>query len=822
MGLYKKIVVPDSDVSFNSVISPIITGSLFGSASWATNALTASSADTFLIRNGLTVTGSINITGSTTQTGDNILIGNTQLSGSINISGSNIIQGITTITGSLFITGSTTQIGNNNLFGNTTLSGSIIISGSIIDPTIQIYGNTQHDGYVRFNPVSTNLNNSISASYIYVSGSTNDLYFTQNGQGYTNTTRLRWLEGNLYTGLLHGGLITTQSSTIFQISSGSGIIVNLNASIPNDPYPTIQFVQWPNLSSSIAPLSASYDQQFVAISSSGQIYAQGTPFTDGDFNNKITIGVVLHQNRSTINAVQTFPNVAYGWKQRSFDFIKAFGPLKISGYNLIPSSSLGLLLSGGTAFVEGRNYTLNPNSPDYIVETNGITTSKIFYYHQSGSGWVYDTNNGVGYSNITASLYSNNGVLTPVGSNNWSIQRVFYFPNSATKAFYVYFGNASYANKTDAIAAIQTEPFTEAPNTATNAIFVGYMLLRNNANFTTAASYEFRAGGLFRGVGGGGGGGGGGTTSLSALTDVSLISPSYGDLLMYDSTYWYNTKVLSGSYTLSGSLTTNDGVSVQTLTASVVSASQITGSLFGTSSYATTASYALNGGVTQITAGTGVSINQSTGNVTISTTGGTGGICNNPDWYIVNISQTGPEPPVVNYVGCNQFNDKYGTDLTWTYLDYGTYQLIDQNNMGVLIPGNIMILATMGTSTATSKVKSIIYDHIDANTITFYTYDGQVSDLADGILKWATIELKAYYICRTYTITIDWGETGQPAGNPVVIDYVDCNVVAQQLSLDAYGTGIQTYTYCSVVVPTVYINPNPVPVTIVDDGSCNP
>ncbi len=31
----------------------------------------------------------------------------------------------------------------------------------------------------------------------YVSGSTNDLYFSQNSAGYNNVTRLRWLEGNL-------------------------------------------------------------------------------------------------------------------------------------------------------------------------------------------------------------------------------------------------------------------------------------------------------------------------------------------------------------------------------------------------------------------------------------------------------------------------------------------------------------------------------------------------------------------------------------------------------------------------------------------------
>jgi Uncharacterized conserved protein (DUF2190) len=89
--------------------------------------------------------------------------------------------------------------------------------------------------------------------------------------------------------------------------------------------------------------------------------------------------------------------------------------------------------------------------------------------------------------------------------------------------------------------------------------------------------------------------------------DISSVSAStyqMGDLWMYRSgsvgqaNAWINTKSLTGSYSisgsliLSGSLTTNDGVSIQTLTASFISASSITGSLFGTSSWATNASTA--------------------------------------------------------------------------------------------------------------------------------------------------------------------------------------------------------------------------------------
>ena len=519
----------------------------------------------------------------------------------LDISGSNHILGTSTLTGSFLVTGSTTQI------GNTLLSGSVTISGSnapgSLTASVQIYGDIRQSGYHRFDPVTTNIDTSISSSYIYVSGSTNDLYFSQNGSGYANVTRLRWLEGNLYTGLLHGGFITTQSSTVYQVSSGSGVIVNLNASLTNDPFPTIQYLNWSNLSASIAPYSASFDQQFVSIQSiagTPSIYAQGIPYSDGQYNTLIPIGIVIHQNHSTINAVQTFPGVGYGWKQRSFDFMKAFGPLKISGYTLSPSSSLGLLLSGGTSFVDGRNYTVDPNNPSYINEAVGITTSKIYYYYQSGSEWGYNTNNGTGYTNVTASLYSNSGSLTTVpgtGVNRgWTIQRVFYFPNSATKAFYIYYGNAYYTSQADALAAIQTEPFSEAPNTAANAIFVGYMLLRNNADFSTAGSYEFRAAGLFRNSGtsgGGGGGGTGGATQLSGLTDVNIASLLNGQSLVYNSgtTKWQNTYNLSGS--LTGTLIGTASYASQSLSSSYALTSSYTLQSLS-SSYASTSSYSTN------------------------------------------------------------------------------------------------------------------------------------------------------------------------------------------------------------------------------------
>lgn len=468
--------------------------------------------------------------------------------------GSNIFRGNQIITGSLNITGSTTQIGNNNLLGNTILSGSIIISGSFgtNNPTVQIYGDTTHNGYIRFDPVNTNVDTSISASYIYVSGSTSDLYFSQNGEGYSNVTRLRWLEGNLYTGLLHGGVISAKTSTTYQISSGSGIIVSLNSSLNDDPFPTIQYLNWPNLSASIAPLTASYQQAFVGIDSTGNIFAQGTPFSNGQFDVLINIGNVLFQNQSTINGVKTQPSVAYGFQQAQNTFNRAFGPLKLSGYTLAPSgsSTRSLIVGSGTAYAPGANYTIDPNEPYYSIDS-GTNVSKIFRYYQSGSSWVYLTNGGAGYTTIDPTQYSNNGTLTGVGGSNWSIQRVFYFPNSVTKAIVVYYGNAVYPTEAEALANISFERFVEAPNTAANAIYLGAIIINRTGEFTTPASFTIYPGGLFRQVGGSGGGGSTVTQTLSGLSDVLISGPTNGQALVYDSTAakWENKSSINASIT---------------------------------------------------------------------------------------------------------------------------------------------------------------------------------------------------------------------------------------------------------------------------------
>jgi hypothetical protein len=471
-----------------------------------------------------------------------------------------------------------TFYGNQTIIGDTIITGSLIVSSSNTFKNIgkaEFSGSFETNTFLQLNPLIGTINSGVSGSYIYSSGSEGDIYLTQNHSGFANTVALRWIEGNLYTGLLYGGILSvTPGGTTFNLSSGSGIIVKLNATVNDEPYPTIKYIQWDNLTNQPIQFLTSSIQSFIGIDEDGEIYQQLDAFSNGDYNDYITIGTVLHQNQSTVNASISYPNVAYGYKQRTYDFVKAFGPLKISGLQLLTSSSLGLNVSAGTAYSDGRNYQTNPNSPSFI-EDNGTSVSKIFRYYQSGSGFVQDTNAGVGYTQINPNQYNNNGVLTTLTGNNpnnnyWSIQRVFWYPNSATQAIVVYYGNQEYQTLNLAKVGLSNEVFGEIENTKQNAVYLGAIIIQKNGSFTNADTFEIISSGLFRNISGGGGAGGATIlpTDITALnqftssiqSQVDIISSSYATT---GSNTFVGNQIISGSVDVTGSLDVNSDVIIE-------------------------------------------------------------------------------------------------------------------------------------------------------------------------------------------------------------------------------------------------------------------
>ena len=527
---------------------------------------------------------SIQTTGSVTIS-QNLTASNLELTGNPGV--------ISNVVGPLLITSS---------LGITT-SGSIIISGSrsdlgteqtsvLINGDLFVSGGMGLNDYIQLKPVGTlRIPTNITSSYIYTSGSTNDLYFTQYSGPYTNTTRLRWIESSLVSGLLHGGILTTvNGTTTFSVTSGSGIIVSQNATATTDAFPTIQKVDWPAYISQSLTYVSSAQLTYIGINpANSQIIQRTTPFADGDFEEYIVLGRILHQSGSVTNGASTSPKVSYATSTSYEQFIRSFGPLKISGHVLAASgSTLGLTKTGGDSYVKGRNYTVDPSDPDYIKSTSdyALTTSKIFREYVTGSGYLVDTGiANAGYTTIDPTKYNNNGTLASVTGGKFTIQRVYWFPNAVTRALYVYYGNATYNSLDLAEAAIKTENFTEGANTSDAAILVAYLLVAGNAtNLSNTTEARFVQAGTFRAIAGVGGGGAGGSTTPGGL-DTYVQFNDGGSTFGGDADFTFNK--------------TTNTLSIQNINATGLSVSteaQITGSLNITGSVsATTDVFKING-----------------------------------------------------------------------------------------------------------------------------------------------------------------------------------------------------------------------------------
>ena len=476
------------------------------------------------------------------------------------------IQDINSTSGDLLVK-------SGSLWKNTRqLTGSYGITGSL-----SLTGSQDVTGYIGLLPVSSlAIPTNTTASYIYTSGSTNDLYFTQYNGPFTNTTRLRWLEGNIYTGILYGGIVTgSVAGTTFNVSSGSGIIVNLNATKYQEPYPTIQYVSWGNFTNVTPTLLSTYDTTWLTINSSGSLEQSSTAPVNGDFDTKIQIGSLVHPNRTNITFYKTFTVPSYGIAQQTYEFIRSFGGIKVSGHTLSASgSSLSVNRSSGVAFGLGRNYVNDPNKPS-LVSDAAYNAPSIFRYYKSGSVFVTTT----GTTTLDVGNYNTPNTSTGLSSvhgGSYTIQRAFYFPNQQNQLG-VYYGRQTYNSITTALQNYQFEDFEELENTLTQAVFLGYIIVKGNTtDLSNTADAKFLQAGSFRNTTSAGGGGVA-LQNIDDLADVVITSVGTGDILYYNGSNWVNSKQLSGTYGITGSL----------------QATSFTGSLLGSASYATTSSHAL-------------------------------------------------------------------------------------------------------------------------------------------------------------------------------------------------------------------------------------
>ena len=383
------------------------------------------------------------------------------------------------------------------------------------------------------------------------------------------------------------------------MSSGSGIIVNHNASTGSEISPTITYVNWAASSHSISNPSA--QNTYVFIDANGVLQQQNAFFTPEQYHEALPIGRVSHYGStgSLVTGVGNNMLTSYDVPQQLGEFARAFGPLKISGFTITPQvGNLSLNIGSGTAFNLGGYYQNTPDLPS-SYNSNTYLTSSIIRLYRSGSGFKFDNNGGAYYTSVDPTLYDDgDGILATVGSGNWSIQRVFV--NPITGRSHVYYGQSTYTTYLNAVQSVATDDFVESEVTKNAYVFAGYLVMKGGAanddlsvGGTTNAIVQA---GLFRNSVGGSGGATTAVSELNDLSDVNISSPSNGQALIYSTGTWINGTPISSSYAATASFVAgiSNGTASYANTASfALTASYLLGQS-PTASYALTASYADN------------------------------------------------------------------------------------------------------------------------------------------------------------------------------------------------------------------------------------
>ena len=449
------------------------------------------------------------------------------------------------VTGSLNVSGSTTQIGNNTLLGNTLLSGSLTLSGSfaVESPLVSIRGP------LRLDPTTDPGVQNITASFLFTSASNTetgyDLYYRQSD----NLVKFKWLEGGISTGLLYGGVVSYSGSTI-NVSKGSAIVNNLNASTGSEVSPNFTYVQWPAYSQ-VATYLTSSQNTYIYVDDSGVIHQQPTYFTSTQYAHSIPLGRVTHANYTSITGAGSNVQTTYDSDQQQNSFIRAFGPIKINGLTLAPKvSGMQISIGSGETYNLGGFYSQDPNHPSSYV-SNAFPTASIARAYRSGSNIVLDNNGGSFYTTIDSTKWDDGtGTLNSMASGDWQIQRVFV--NPVTGRTVIYYGQyGTYTTLLNALQYLATDPFVEGEFTAKSLVFVGYIVLKGNtSNLADTTNNVFIQAGTFRNTAGSSGGSSIVSLTLDGIYDVNISGPTNGQALVYNSGVWENGTPISASHSL--------------------------------------------------------------------------------------------------------------------------------------------------------------------------------------------------------------------------------------------------------------------------------
>ena len=224
---------------------------------------------------------------------------------------------------------------------------------------------------------------------------------------------------NESSGILTGGEISIGTggagvATTFTVAAGTGQIVD-NTVNPT----TVTAVSWSAKTDVAITNLLTQLVTYVAIDSGGNVVQSATDWTPVQQRDYVVIGVAVHSNQTTVNAVNQTQVVAYAPGAQVNDLMYSLGLFNITG-NVFSANGANLKInkSAGTIFRRGSNYTTLSENP-HVTTTASLTQAPLRMQNQTGAGSASGTD-------VDVANYDLAGVTTAISpATRFSILRVF-------------------------------------------------------------------------------------------------------------------------------------------------------------------------------------------------------------------------------------------------------------------------------------------------------------------------------------------------------------------------------------------------------------
>lgn len=205
------------------------------------------------------------------------------------------------------------------------------------------------------------------------------------------------------------------------------------------------------------------------------------PFISAQWRDIIKLGVVVHSNNVSIITTNIQPNIDINPILQFYDLAGGLGKFNMNTLdgnegNVFSSNGANLKVNktSGRIFSIGSNYLIDPKNPHIKDTASG--TSITFRYRLQNSTEYPDT------TNVDPNNYDNNGTLTSVPLDKYTIQRAAIFESNLIRWQY---GQNLYDSIDDAEAEIPTENFISEPNIFGNGLVRAFVIVKQGTTDLT-------------------------------------------------------------------------------------------------------------------------------------------------------------------------------------------------------------------------------------------------------------------------------------------------------------------------------------------------